>query len=101
MDQNYLEKVTFNILDAHPSDPEAHILESYTFKVSLKKDDKLSLEVTKKKNGPGGMVVNTASNMKTTTREEVHAAMQKLVRTLMVSLTMFLPELQFRANGRD
>jgi len=91
MDMNYLDKVTFNVLDAHPSDPNARVLESYSFRVASKGDSKkgpLTVEVSERKNNSSANVVtSTSTTTKTVTRDEVHAAMQKLVRTLVVSLS--------------
>ena len=85
LDQNYLEKVTFNILDAHPSDPEARILESYSFRVAGtdSQGKPLSLAFERKKEN-NTITTTTTTNRAFVTKDEVHNAMQQLVKTLVV-----------------
>jgi HORMA domain len=84
LDQNYLEKVTFNILDAHPSDFNAKILESYSFGVAGTDAQGKPLSIAFEKKTNNSLTTTTSTNRALVTKEEVHSAMQQLVKTLLV-----------------
>jgi hypothetical protein len=91
MDEDYLEKVTFNILDAHPTDPSAKVIESYSFRVTSTVDvapkggkSTLNLAVSKKQTVAGSTITTSSTKKGMVSKDEVHAAMQQLVRTLLV-----------------
>lgn len=83
LELGYLDKLIFNVLDLHPDNAQAKVLESYTFKTGTRSEVSL---------GAGKRDLTATIGSQVVTKEDVQDTMQKLIKTL-VMLTSSLQQL--------
>lgn len=91
LSKGYLAGVDLDVMDRHPADPTARVLESYSFKVSGGGPDagseaELTLRMSNLRTTPA------AANKPTITRDDIHSSMQRMIKSL-VMLTATLDQL--------
>lgn len=85
LEAGYLDKLMFNILDRHPNDAQAVVLESYVFSVAAGGAD---THAQVKKSAPNRVAIT----LPRVSKQDVHVSTQKLIKTLM-TVTSSLPAL--------
>lgn len=85
LEAGYLDKLMFNILDRHPNDAQAVVLESYVFSVAAGGAD---THAQVKKSAPNRVAIT----LPRVSKQDVHVSTQKLIKTLML-VTSSLPAL--------
>jgi hypothetical protein len=98
LELGYLDTLTLQILDGHPNDPTSHLLETYTFRItnqnssSTTNNNKQQSIMMELKSTNNQQRTTTSTTPSPTSREEIHAAVQKMIKTLVI-LTSSLQEL--------
>lgn len=82
LESGYLDKLMFNILDAHPDDERASILECYTFQVGSSNGS--SSQAVGVNRHPSTAKTRVSILLPRVTKDDVHQATQKLIKTLIV-----------------
>ena len=94
LQRGYLARVQFEILDRHPADAGAVLLESYDFNVSHVgpgSGDEAEVRLNVKTAGagraapPAAAIVPTNASAPTPSREDVHASVQRMIKSLVVA----------------
>lgn len=104
LSKGYLQAIHFDVFDGRPADPATKLIESYRFGVGTSTGDRASMEIraagkpgvtrAEYSIAPTATLSSSLPSVATTvpTRDDIHAAMQKMIKTLVL-LTSSLADL--------